>query len=591
MSLFQPTNFKRTLFFLLADVVLSSLTLYLAYLLRFNFEIPANFLGHFWAILLLLILLKTGALYAFNIYRVAWRFFSLGDAQKLLYAHLAAYGLFGIIMFAQLDIFTPFPRSVVGIDLVLSLVFIGLLRISKRYYLEQQHQVQSKSTLIIGVNTKTSQLIKSALNQEHHYFASAILALGDNVNNQVGTYVSGVRVYGLESLELVAKEYGVEAAILTHQLDGETLDALYEKLYECGINEIRSYNPLEEETKQLQPLSITDLLARAPKDLNPSVIKSFIENKRVLITGGGGSIGSEIARQAAWFGAAKIMLIEHAEYNLYRMKEELPGALGSLISVTNVESLEAAFEGFKPQIVIHAAAYKHVPLCEDNIQSAFENNIQGTINVIDTSIKHHAEKLVIISTDKAVRPTNVMGATKRVTELYAQNVPSGSTEIVAVRFGNVLGSSGSVIPKFRHQIENGGPVTVTHPEMTRYFMLIPEACQLVLQAASIAKGGEIFILDMGEPVKIVELAQKMIRLYGKEHEVKIEFTGLRPGEKLFEELLLDETEQKTTYESIFITKPTPYDFATLKEDIQELYRTVDPIKALQKIVPEFDHRP
>ena len=237
--------------------------------------------------------------------------------------------------------------------------------------------------------------------------------------------------------------------------------------------------------------------------------------------------------------------------------------------------------------MIHAAAYKHVPICEENKAMAVWNNIQGTKNVIDISIQKKVAKVVIISTDKAVRPTNVMGATKRVTELYANNVISKSTEIVAVRFGNVLGSSGSVIPKFKQQIEDGKSVTVTHPDITRYFMLIPEACQLVLQTASIAKGGELFILDMGEPIKIAELAKNMIKLYGKEDEIDIEFTGLRAGEKLYEELLLDESEKKTQYSSIFIAKPTKYDIRRLNRDIANLMKSKDKVKALQKIVPEF----
>jgi UDP-N-acetyl-D-glucosamine 4,6-dehydratase len=243
----------------------------------------------------------------------------------------------------------------------------------------------------------------------------------------------------------------------------------------------------------------------------------------------------------------------------------------------------------KPDIVIHAAAYKHVPLCEANQASVISNNIQGSINVIDLSIQYRVEKVVVISTDKAVRPTNVMGATKRVVELYANNVDAQATEIVAVRFGNVLGSSGSVIPKFKQQIERGGPVTVTDPEINRYFMLISEACQLVLQAAAIAKGGELFVLDMGEPIKIMDLAKQMISLYGKEGEVEIEITGLRPGEKLYEELLLDESDKETRYRSIFIAKPTAYAISQLTHDIALLLGADNKMEVLQKIVPEFTH--
>ncbi|MCO4846320.1 MAG: polysaccharide biosynthesis protein, partial [Sulfurovum sp.] len=282
-----------------------------------------------------------------------------------------------------------------------------------------------------------------------------------------------------------------------------------------------------------------------------------------------------------------LTLIDNSEYNLYQIGEQIEKAELKLVSVTDKNRLEIIFKEVMPQIVIHAAAYKHVPICEDNQEVAVFNNVLGTKNVIDVSIGNGVEKVVVISTDKAVRPTNVMGATKRVTELYANNVEAKNTEIVAVRFGNVLGSSGSVIPKFKEQIEEGGPVTVTHPDITRYFMLIPEACQLVLQAASIAKGGELFILDMGEPIKIVDLAKQMIRLYGKEDEVEIAFTGLRPGEKLYEELLIEESEHETSYRSIFIAKPTQYAIEQLNEDISSLFLAEDKIKALQKIVPEF----
>lgn len=257
-------------------------------------------------------------------------------------------------------------------------------------------------------------------------------------------------------------------------------------------------------------------------------------------------------------------------------------------SVVNAAHLEETFLKHKPDIVIHAAAYKHVPLVEENIQEAILNNIIGTKNCIDMAIKYAAEKFVLISTDKAVRPTNVMGTTKRICELYLQNVQTQQTELVAVRFGNVLGSSGSVIPKFKAQIASGGPITVTHPDITRYFMLIPEACELVLQAASIGKGGEIFILDMGEPIKIVDLARKMIELSGN-RDIQIEFSGLRLGEKLYEELLIDESDAKTEYESITVAGKTEYPLEKLLEDIETLITCDDKLAKLKQIVPEFNH--
>jgi FlaA1/EpsC-like NDP-sugar epimerase len=252
--------------------------------------------------------------------------------------------------------------------------------------------------------------------------------------------------------------------------------------------------------------------------------------------------------------------------------------------------LEQTFKKYRPDIVIHAAAYKHVPLCEANIKEAINNNIVGTKNVIDLSIEYGVAKVVLISTDKAVRPTNIMGTTKRVCELYAHAVPSKNTEIVAVRFGNVLGSSGSVIPKFKSQIDRGESITVTHPDITRYFMMIPEACQLVLQAASIAKGGELFILDMGEPIKIVDLAKRMIELSGRD-DIEIVFSGLRPGEKLYEELLIDDADLKTEYSSIMVSQNPPVDYAELLAKIERL-RNEDEnlLEVLKEIVPEFNHQ-
>ncbi len=345
-------------------------------------------------------------------------------------------------------------------------------------------------------------------------------------------------------------------------------------------------------SKQLKEISVEDLLARHPKDLDKTAISSFISNKTVLITGAGGSIGSELVRQCIRYGAKRLILLDHSEFNLYQIEQEVTeqAEIACVMqSIVNQEQLRHTFKKHRPDIVIHAAAYKHVPLVEENVEEAILNNVIGTKNCIDLAIEHGVKKFVLISTDKAVRPTNVMGTTKRICELYAQNVPSGETEIVAVRFGNVLGSSGSVIPKFKQQIEKGGPITVTHPEITRYFMLIPEACQLVLQAGAIGKGGEIFILDMGEPVKIVDLAKKMIELSGRD-DIQIVYTGLRPGEKLYEELLIDESNARTEYTSITIASPTPYPIEQLREDIQELLKTNHPLSALKKIVPEFDHK-
>ena len=349
----------------------------------------------------------------------------------------------------------------------------------------------------------------------------------------------------------------------------------------------------KEYSTQLKNLSVADLLARHPKDLDKEMISAFLTGKRVLITGAGGSIGSEITRQCVGYSVQQLILLDHSEYNLYAIEQEFEKdhnveIIPVLQSVVNREDLERTFDHYHPQIVIHAAAYKHVPMVEANIEEGIVNNILGTKNVIDLSIEYSVEKFILISTDKAVRPTNVMGATKRVCELYAQNSIASGTDIVAVRFGNVLGSSGSVIPKFKSQIENGENITVTHPDITRYFMLIPEACELVLQAGAIGRGGEIFILDMGEPIKIVDLARKMIELSGSD-DIKIEFSGLRPGEKLYEELLIDDSDMHTEYDSITVAAPTRYDIEQLNDNIDTLVQSHDKLSELQKIVPEFHH--
>jgi FlaA1/EpsC-like NDP-sugar epimerase len=376
----------------------------------------------------------------------------------------------------------------------------------------------------------------------------------------------------------------------------------YEKLHDY-FHEVKVLPSLDDIlqdkdfSQQLVDISVEDLLARTPADLDKEKISSFLKDKVVLVTGAGGSIGSEIVRQCHYFGASKIIILYHSEYNLYAIEQELNSSsvVPVMQSVVNKEDLYKTFEMYKPNIVIHAAAYKHVPLCEANIEEAIRNNIIGTKNLIDVACEYKVQKVVLISTDKAVNPTNVMGTTKRVCELYAQNKQSelvhSSTEIVAVRFGNVLGSSGSVIPKFKSQIESGQNITVTHPDITRYFMLIPEACELVLQAGSLGKGGEIFILDMGEPIKIVNLANKMIELSGRSG-IEIVFSGLRPGEKLYEELLTDDTDRSTVYDSIMGAKPTFYELKKLLRDIEGLVAAQDNesrLMKLKQIVPEFNH--
>ncbi len=581
--MFRATDFKRTLFFLFSDIVISYFTLLASYNLRFNFFVPEKYFETFFYVFLTILAFKIFFMGYFHIYSVAWRFFSLKDAKKIFYAHLIAYTLFTIIYYMTPQLFNPFPRSVIIIDMFLSFIFIGSLRILKRIIIEENNNINLKKTMIICATEYAQTLIK----QKSDFYIDAIV---DDAESVIGTYISNIKVSSFDEIENIAKKQNIESAIITKDLDKNLLQEIYAKLHNAEINNI-FIATLTHDNTRLKNLSVEDLLARRPKDLDRKIIGNFISDKVVLVTGAGGSIGSEISRQCQLFGAKKLILLDHSEYNLYTINEELKSetVFSVLQSVVDKESLEDTFKKYKPEIVIHAAAYKHVPLVEYNVHEGIKNNVVGTKNVIDTSIKYNVEKFVLISTDKAVRPTNVMGTTKRICELYSQNVDAKNTEIVSVRFGNVLGSSGSVIPKFKSQIENGQNITVTHPDITRYFMLIPEACELVLQAGAIAKGGEIFILDMGEPVKIVDLAKKMIELSGQD-DIKIEFVGLRPGEKLYEELLIDESNAQTQYESITVAKPTLYDMKKLNQDIEELVESKNQLKKLKEIVPEFNHQ-
>lgn len=583
--MFTPSPLKRIVFFIVSDILISLITLQFAYNLRFNFLIPENFINNFFYIFFILVTLKLLIFTFFRLYRTAWRFFSLYEVKKILFAHIVIYTLFACIFMYFKDEMAPLARSIIIIDFLLSLIFITLLRLSKRIIMESSGNNKYKNTLIIGANNTINNLVQNKKNIEY-----TPVAIIDENKLLINTYISNLKVYSFEDLEKIIKLKSIEAVVISGDYEQSKLLDIINLLTNYNIHDIKTINTLSN-NNELKNITVEDLLARHPKDLDTKRIEEFIKDKIVLITGAGGSIGSEISRQCKFFGAKKLILLDHSEFNLYQITDELNDEkiIPIMQSVINIEHINKTFEKYKPQIVIHAAAYKHVPLVESNIQEGILNNILGTKNCIDTAIKHKVEKFVLISTDKAVRPTNVMGTTKRVCELYAQNVDSKSTEIVAVRFGNVLGSSGSVIPKFKEQIALGGPITVTHPDITRYFMLIPEACELVLQSASIGKGGEIFILDMGEPIKIVDLAKKMIEITGKE-EVKIEFCGLRPGEKLYEELLINDSDKKTQYESITVSSPTVFDINELNQKIEKLLICDDKIKQLQEIVPEFDHK-
>ncbi len=502
------------------------------------------------------------------------------------------------VYIAAFLVYSPILYTQITISFLISELFFYLFvmnfGISFYYFIiNHSHISKTKSVVIYGAGKAGIKLEAEFADTEYkvHYFVDDDKIIQNRSIDSIGVISKEklkVKIGENDKLDLLI--------IAMPSASSQRVKEIYDKLsnYFKDIKILPSLENIlqnQDFSKQLQSISVEDLLARHPKDLDKTKISSFIENKTILITGAGGSIGSEICRQCEKFGAKKLILLDHSEFNLYSIAEEIKKVDVALVmqSVTNLELLEKTFQTHKPQIVIHAAAYKHVPLVEANIHEGIYNNVIGTKNTIDTAIKHHVEKFVMISTDKAVRPTNVMGTTKRICELYAQNSNGKGTDIVAVRFGNVLGSSGSVIPKFTAQIENGENITVTHPDITRYFMLIPEACELVLQSGAIGTGGEIFILDMGEPIKIVDLANKMIELSGRD-DLHVEFSGLRPGEKLYEELLIDDSDSSTDYESITVAKPTKYGIEKLNKDIEKLLTTEDKITQLQHIVPEFNHQ-
>jgi FlaA1/EpsC-like NDP-sugar epimerase len=512
-------------------------------------------------------------------------------------ASQSTYLIKSFVYIAAFFVYAPLFYGKVRFALMASELFFYLFAINFAvyfyYYLVNKNYVKKTKTVVIYGAGKAGTKLKSEFDNTE-YKVKYFVDDDKYIHNRS---VDSVKIISKQKLKDKIGNEKFDLLVIAMPSASKTrIKEIYDRL-SVYFKQVQVLPAMDEILKtqdfstQLKNISVEDLLARHPKDLDKKTILKFIKDKTVLVTGAGGSIGSEICRQCEKYGAKKLILLDHSEYNLYTIEQEITRVSKAAVlqSVTEKDFLDKTFEKHKPDIVIHAAAYKHVPLVEYNPDEAILNNIIGTKNCIDLSVKHKVKKFILISTDKAVRPTNIMGTTKRICELYAQNSNGKGTDIVGVRFGNVLGSSGSVIPKFRKQIQNGGPVTVTHPEITRYFMLIPEACELVLQAGAIGSGGEIFVLDMGKPIKIVDLAKKMIELSGKKN-IKIEFTGLRPGEKLYEELLISDSDQTTKYESIFVAKPTFYDIDKLNKDIKELLTSKNKLKKLKDIIPEFDHK-
>jgi FlaA1/EpsC-like NDP-sugar epimerase len=548
---------------ILHDMVAAAFAWWCAYLLRFNFELPPDFQDELWRTLIWVVPLQSIVFWSFSLYRGIWRYASVADLRRIFFAVIAAVALIPLVL-GLFRVNAIVPRSVLVIDPILLILIMGgsrlLYRLWKENLLYGDFHLQGEPVLVLGAGSAGIGLSKElARSREWHQVGF----LDDDAHKQ-GHTLNGIKVLGkLDSLPYWAERLGVEQVIVAmptapHQVRKHVIDLANRNRIKAQM--VPAFEDLlsgRVAISQLRAVELDDLLGRDPVQLDDVGLQELLTDKIVLVTGAGGSIGSELCRQIARFSLQKLVLFDASEFALYNIEQELNkkfpqlGIICLAGDVRDAARLEQVFVEYKPSVVFHAAAYKHVPLMEmHNAWQAVRNNVFGTWQVAQFAQKHGVEKFVLISTDKAVNPTNVMGTTKRLAEMVCQGLQlTSGTRFVIVRFGNVLGSNGSVIPKFREQIAKGGPVTVTHPDITRYFMSISEAAQLVMQAGYMGKGGEIFVLDMGEPVKIVDLARDLIRLSGlNEDDIKIEFSGLRPGEKLYEELLADNEH----------TMPTPH---------------------------------
>ena len=483
-------------------------------------------------------------------------------------------------------------------------IWITIAQYSRRFLkLPQELQAEPARALLIGAGDSASAFLLNP--SQHGSRPRHILGILDIDHRKHGYHLHGVRVLGnSDQIPKLVQELNIDEIIIAvPSMKNEDVRHIVQltPVNRCKVRLLSGLSS-DKTSEKLRDINIGDLLGRKEANLDEAGISTWLKDKTILVTGGGGSIGSEICRQLLAYSVKKIVILDISENNLYNLKEELKinfkndGRYKVAVrvgSVQNITRLDEVFEEFKPQIVFHAAAYKHVPLMEECPRLAIENNVLGTFKTAQAACRHNAERFVMISTDKAVNPTNVMGASKRMSEMLTLGMnQQGATEFVCVRFGNVLDSNGSVIPLFRRQIEAGGPVTVTHPDIIRYFMTITEAARLVLDAGAMAAGGEIFILDMGEQVRITDLAENLIRMAGRTPnvDIKIEFIGLRPGEKLYEELLLNEEGlTKTQNDKIFVARPPqPPNLALLISSIEdELGRDIDIRKFLKQFVPEY----
>jgi len=578
--------------------------------LRFIDEgtIPDVYLTSAWDFMGINVILTLLVFYVFRLYHSLWEFAGTAEAQNIL----AACFLSAVLDYIGLQILDyPIPRSYYFMYALVLTAFTTVSRFSYRIIRSIHHKVQNKKNgirvMVIGAGDAGNTVIKEIINS--NYSTMNIRCIIDDNENKWGRFIQGVKIVGgRDKIVEYAALYGIDEIIIAiPSANRATMKALVEicKETSCKLRTLPGIYQLvngEVKVSKLRDVDVEDLLGRDPIKVDLDSILNYVKGKTIMVTGGGGSIGSELCRQIAGHKPGRLIIVDIYENSAYEIQQELKYKYENLdlvvliASVRNTNRMNSIMEKYHPDIIYHAAAHKHVPLMEDSPNEAIKNNVFGTWKTAQAAVQNGVKKFVLISTDKAVNPTNIMGASKRICEMIIQTYNRHyDTEFVAVRFGNVLGSNGSVIPLFKKQIAAGGPVTVTHPDIIRFFMTIPEAVSLVLQAGVYAKGGEIFVLDMGEPVRILDLAKNLIRLSGYkiDEDIKIEFTGLRPGEKLYEELLMSEegltdTENKL----IHIGKPIEFDESQFYVQLNNLKRAVedeceDVRPLIQEIVPTY----
>lgn len=590
----------------LLDTIIITVAPYLALLLRFEGVVGSRQYQMVYEYLPGIILIRLLTFYFFGLYNRLWRYASIHELLAITSAVTVSSFLIFIYMFGM---GSKLPRSIPIITWLIVLGLVGLSRLSLRvlYMLRKNRKASCSKVLIIGAGDAGAMIAREL--QHRFYDTKKLVGFIDDDRDKIKNKLFGVPVMGArEKLGRIVKKYDItEIIIAIPSLSGERLREIFKTCREtkCTVKTVPGlYEIIDGQVTvdQLRNIDLEDILRRDPVKLDLGQIAGYLTEKRVLVTGAGGSIGSELCRQIAKMSPSHITLLGKGENSIYEIHQELTAKFPNLAiepviaDVRDKSRIFNIFSRVQPQVVFHAAAHKHVPLMEAQPAEAVRNNIFGTQTVAEAADRVNAEKFVLISTDKAVNPTSVMGATKRVAEMIIQNMNSiSNTNYVAVRFGNVLGSRGSVIPLFKKQILKGGPITITHPDMKRYFMTIPEASQLVLQAGALAQGGEVFVLDMGEPVKIVDLATDLIELSGLEpgRDIEIKFTGLRPGEKLFEELLTaEEGTSSTKHEKIYVANLKAVDEKVLFESLQILqteHSLEVIIRILMTFIPTYKH--